>query len=282
MNKILFCTDGSHYSEVSLEYACWLANHCRKDIDCLYVSSSEQFELSMIPLTRTGIASESYQAFFSQYQEMEALKSESIKNRVGELLREKGFQGKWEFIHKTGHIVDVIQSIEHDAEYVVLGKRGENANLAAGHLGGTMEKLIRITKKPCLLTASKFIEPKKILISYDGSFTCAKAVEHLVSHPFFKDLEMHIVTVLDDSVVRDKANVLIHQAVAVAHDAGVQPIHKILDGKIEDVVPSYAQKEGISLLVLGAHGHSRIRDFFVGSHSMDLIRACHIPVLLYR
>ena len=39
---------------------------------------------------------------------------------------------------------------------------------------------------------------------------------------------------------------------------------------------------GIVLLVLGAYGHSRIRQLIVGSTTTALLRLCSVPVLVLR
>lgn len=38
----------------------------------------------------------------------------------------------------------------------------------------------------------------------------------------------------------------------------------------------------VDLLVMGAYGHSRIRNLIVGSTTTAMLRSCQIPVLLLR
>jgi nucleotide-binding universal stress UspA family protein len=33
---------------------------------------------------------------------------------------------------------------------------------------------------------------------------------------------------------------------------------------------------------MGAYGHSRIRNLFVGSTTTEMIRSCKVPILLFR
>ena len=42
------------------------------------------------------------------------------------------------------------------------------------------------------------------------------------------------------------------------------------------------ERTGIDLLVMGAYGHSRVRSLIIGSTTTEMIRACKIPVLLFR
>lgn len=52
-------------------------------------------------------------------------------------------------------------------------------------------------------------------------------------------------------------------------------------GEPEVVIPDYVRDERIDLLVMGAYGHSRIRQLIVGT-TTTMLRTCHVPVLLLR
>jgi len=36
------------------------------------------------------------------------------------------------------------------------------------------------------------------------------------------------------------------------------------------------------MLVMGAYGHSRIRQFILGSTTSEMVRICEIPVLMFQ
>jgi nucleotide-binding universal stress UspA family protein len=48
------------------------------------------------------------------------------------------------------------------------------------------------------------------------------------------------------------------------------------------VIASYVEDKDISLLVMGAYGHNRIRHLVIGSTTAQMLRSSHIPVLLFR
>lgn len=56
----------------------------------------------------------------------------------------------------------------------------------------------------------------------------------------------------------------------------------IVPGNPEATISAEVRERGIDLLVMGACGHSRIREFIVGSTTAALPRGCTIPVLLLR
>ena len=57
---------------------------------------------------------------------------------------------------------------------------------------------------------------------------------------------------------------------------------EILPGVPEKVIAETVRQRGINLLVMGAYGHSRIRQFIVGSTTTTMVRTCLVPVLMFR
>lgn len=48
------------------------------------------------------------------------------------------------------------------------------------------------------------------------------------------------------------------------------------------MLPALIKAHGASLLVMGAYGHSRIRQLIVGSTTTTLLRLSEVPVLILR
>jgi nucleotide-binding universal stress UspA family protein len=53
-------------------------------------------------------------------------------------------------------------------------------------------------------------------------------------------------------------------------------------GPRDEVIASYVEAKDIDLAVMGAYGHSRIRQLIIGSTTTSVIRSCRIPLLLFR
>lgn len=65
-------------------------------------------------------------------------------------------------------------------------------------------------------------------------------------------------------------------------DAGLKVKTSLIPGEPEDVISKIVKNEGIDLLIVGAYGHSRIRQFIVGSTTTEMIRTCPISALMFR
>ena len=163
----------------------------------------------------------------------------------------------------------------------MLGKRGENANFATEHLGSTMERVVRASHKPCLVTSRAFKPVERALFAYDGSKSCQKALEFLSTSSAFKDLELHLVTVAAHSA-EEAALKTLQGAEGVLRAAGCVPVCQMLVGMADNEISAYVEGRGINLLIMGAYGHSRIRQLIIGSTTTAMIRRCKVPVLLFR
>ncbi len=89
-----------------------------------------------------------------------ALKTESIED--------------FDLIHKTGFLVDCFHEFERNSDLIVLGKRGEAADFASGHLGANVDRIVRSSHKHCLVTPREFKPIERLLIAYDGSISGKK------------------------------------------------------------------------------------------------------------
>ena len=56
----------------------------------------------------------------------------------------------------------------------------------------------------------------------------------------------------------------------------------IRSGQAETVICEEIKTGNIDLLLMGAYGHSRIRNLIIGSTTTEMIHTCKIPVMLFR
>jgi nucleotide-binding universal stress UspA family protein len=64
--------------------------------------------------------------------------------------------------------------------------------------------------------------------------------------------------------------------------AGFEAPAVILPGEPENVLSQYQKEHQIDLLIMGAYGHSRIRQLLIGSTTTAMLRKSEVPVLLLR
>ncbi len=287
MKHILLCTDGSVFAQSSYRYAGWFASRLTAEVDVLFVSDIRSQKVASTGNYSGAIGIDASRDLLNKLVELEHEKAKINQEKAHLILQDakQRLQAEGvehiELIHETGFLVDSFHKFETDSDLIILGKRGEAAEFASGHLGANVERIARASHKPCLVTSRNYQPIQKLLLAYDGSKSCQKMLEFLVRSPAFKGLELHILTVGKKA---DDDNAIAHIKVAEmqAQAAGFSPICEVIPGEPEKVILNYVENHHISLLLMGAYGHSRIRHLVIGSTTIQLLRSSHIPVLLFR
>jgi nucleotide-binding universal stress UspA family protein len=65
----------------------------------------------------------------------------------------------------------------------------------------------------------------------------------------------------------------------IQKDTGVKPLVKVLKGTPSDGICKFANERNISLIVMGTHGVSGLREFFIGSEVFRVVKNATCPVL---
>jgi nucleotide-binding universal stress UspA family protein len=281
MKRILVCCDGSNYGRVCCQYAGWLAARSGAGLEVLYVTDLRQFEVPLIADLSGSLGIQPYQAILGQLQELETKKAQVLLEDARRILLESGAPGEVRTTHRTGLLVDCLTDCEKEADLLMLGKRGENANFATEHLGSTMERVVRASTRPCLVTSRAFKPISRLLLAFDGGASCRRAVEFLAHSAEFKGLELHIVVVAG-VMNADIALAHLRDAETIARQGGFNPVCQMLHGTPGDQIAAYVASNDVHMLVMGAYGHSRIRYLVIGSTTTEMIRTCRVPVLLFR
>ncbi len=284
--KILLCTDGSLSSQVSYEYTAWLGSQMDIEIEILYVTDQRKVQAVKTRDFTGSIGLDSYKQLLDKLVEAESESAKINHQRAKIILQEaKSFLeskeiDKIKLTHVTGFLVDQFHKFEPNADLIILGKRGENANFAAGHLGANTERILRSSHKPCLVTPREFKPINRILLAYDGGKSCQKAIQYLTKLSALKKFELHIITVThrDDKT----ATKHLEEANNIAIDRGFKPTCNLLHGDAEPEMEKYVSEHNIDFLVMGAYGHSRIRHLVIGSTTAQMLRGSQIPILLFR
>jgi len=287
MKRILLCTDGSTFSQSSYHYATWLAPRLDAHVNVLHITDIRSQKVVSTGNLSGSIGIDASRELLDKLVNLEHEKAKINHQRAKLILEEakhffeaEGIQNV-NLIHETGFLVDSFHEFEAQADLIILGKRGEAAEFASGHLGANLERIVRASHKPCLITSRQFKPIERVLLAYDGSPSCQRMLRFLTKSAVFRGLGLYIITVAknaDDQTAIARIGEAKHQA----QTAGFEPVCCLIGGNPETVIAHYARENNISLLAMGAYGHSRIRHLVIGSTTAQLLRSSHIPILLFR
>lgn len=284
MSKLIALIDGSAYSASVCEHAAWIASTTGSQVSVVHVLGRRH--VSSEPANLTGsIGLGARSALLSELAELDAQKARLAQKRgrailidAEALLAERGITDINTRL-RNGEIVDTIMELEQDASLIVIGKRGEAADFDSLHLGSNLERVVRSTTKPVLVASRGFKPINKVLIAFDGGPSAHKAVEYLAGQSGFNNLECHVLCVGQNSTDRQRE---VEGAVALLKKGGYTATGEVVPGQPESAITDTVEKSGFDMLIMGAYGHSRIRNLIIGSTTTEMVRSCKVPVLLFR
>ncbi|WP_447043487.1 universal stress protein [Vreelandella sp. H-I2] len=283
-DQVLAAIDGSQFSEGVCDYAAWASlamdapltfvhvvdNHSDAPEEQnlsgnLHFGARERLmkELSELDEQRAKVNREQGKLM------LEAAKARAIEDGVSDPITRQ----------RNGTLVETLVELEKDVRLLVVGKRGETAHQASGHLGSNLERVVREMHRPILMVPKTFKRPEKILMAFDGSKTARKGVEMLARSPLFAGTECHVLIVGAETAERRSE---LEWALSTLREAGHQAEGAIRAGEVDEALQGYEKEYSIDLLVMGAYGHSRIRHLLVGSTTTAMLRGSRIPVLILR
>lgn len=281
--KIVALVDGSIYSASVCEHAAWIAGRTGAPVELIHVlGRSERAETQ----DRSGaIALGARTALLQELAELDAQRAKLISQRGRAILDdaralvEQAGVAEVTTRLRHGDIVETVAEVERDARVIVIGKRGEAADFARGHLGSNLERLVRASHKPVVVAARAFRPVSRVLVAFDGGASARKAVDHIAQSPLFQGLSVQVVTVGQDTAEITQA---LAEARALLHAAGIAAETAVLPGQPETALARLVEDTPFDMLVMGAYGHSRIRSLIIGSTTTEMIRSCKVPVVLIR
>ena len=282
--KLVVFVDSSVYSRSVCDHAAWIARHTGASVELLHVIdrrklASPPSDLSgSISLGARSALLEELSNLDEQRSRLAQLHGRAILEDAKAVMDEAGIEN----VSTKLRIEDVVEAVtetEADADLLVIGKRGEAADFAKLHLGSNLERIARHSKKPVFVASRAFKPVKRCLIAYDGGPSAMKAVDHIGRSKLFANLECHILIVGEDSKQNQQR---LADAKALIEAGGHKASGEIIPGIPDKTIARVVDEQGFDLLVMGAYGHSRIRNLLIGSTTTEMIRACLVPVLLFR
>jgi nucleotide-binding universal stress UspA family protein len=212
---------------------------------------------------------------------------EEQRRHLGELARqaeerfhERGIPGKWRL--DTGDIVGTMKLHARYADLTVVGQARDLVD-APHDLAFLPEELALGLGRPVLVVpryGAFETVGERVLIAWNGSREATRAVHDAL--PLLKRATK--VTVLSIDPERDSgarvpsADIALHLA---RHGVAAEAASTLgLDIGVGDVLLSRAADLSVDLIVMGAYGHSRVREMVLGGATRHMLQQMTVPVLM--
>jgi len=281
--KVIALVDGSVYSTSVCDHAAWISQRTGAPVELIHVLGRR--EAADTHDHSGAIKLGARTALLNELAELDAQRAKLISHRGRAILEDARAildnAGVTEITTRLRHgdIVEAVAEVETDARVIMIGKRGEAADFAKGHLGSNLERIVRASRKPVFVASRAFKPISKVLVAYDGGASAMKAVDHIARSPLFQALAVQVVTVGNATPEVTKG---LEDARAMLKAAGIEAETAVLPGQPETALGKLVDEGQFDMLVMGAYGHSRIRSLIIGSTTTAMIRSCKVPVVLMR
>ncbi len=179
----------------------------------------------------------------------------------------------------TGSVTQTIVEQSELADLVVMGRGGEHGERLEGFLGSTTENVVRQSTCPVLVTGRPEAKIHRIVVAYDGSGHARQALHFATSigETWIVPFEVLVVSREEgegDRIVEEARSYL------EAHELEVE--YTVRAGDPREVILEFSKEREADLLVMGAFGHSKVRELLLGSTTQYVLNHASCPVLLTR
>jgi nucleotide-binding universal stress UspA family protein len=284
MNKVFACIDGRSDPAGVCDYAAWAALRLGAPLEFLHVLDRHPEVAPVSDLSGSiGVGTqESLLAELSALDEARSKLAAEHGRRVLEIARERaGTAGivELDVRQRHGTLVETLLDLQAQARLIVMGQNHRIDSVGKIHLDHHVEQVVRTIQRPILIAGKTFKAPTRFVIAFDGSATGTRMLQALAQSPLLAGLPCAVVMAGDDSVAhRDQ----LEGARRLLTPAGFDVETVLLPGEPEIVILDFLKQHGSGMLVMGAYGHSRIRQLVVGSTTTTLLRTSPEPVLVLR
>jgi Universal stress protein UspA and related nucleotide-binding proteins len=181
-------------------------------------------------------------------------------------------------LQRHGNLVETLLELEAQTRVLVLGKSGEVHQSDAKAIGSQLESVVRSIKAHTLIANGEFSAPDSYVLAFDGSDISEKLVEKALNTPLLAGMTCHLVMVEDS---QEKLTAF-KRAAERLEAVGVNVVQAQLTGEVHRAILDYQASNQVGMIVMGAYGHSKLRQFFVGSNTTKLLIESTVPMLLIR
>lgn len=283
MLRVVACIDGSQASPAICDYAAWASQRMETPLLLLHVLDEERYPADPDLTGNIGLGSR--EKLLEELAELDQKRSKLALEHGHHMLDEAEQRirqaGVTDIVKRQRHgdLTESLLALESQTRLLVMGLHGESSSERDVHIGSQLETVIRSVNRPLLLVPDDYSAPKSAMLAFDGSATAFKGIELLAGTPVFRDMPLHLVMVGPDTSDRWEQ---LKRAEKMLNGLGIDVILAIRAGDVEKALHEYQEEHDIDVLVMGAYGHSRIRQFLVGSTTTTMLQTAQKPLVILR
>lgn len=169
-----------------------------------------------------------------------------------------------------GDYTQIIQTLSQEHDLIVVDQNAGFLFEPELRSISYLREIVRNTSRPVYICASYYMPGKEVVVPYDGSQPCARALHQFLLLGVHVNLPIKIVTISADTEVANeiagRARSLCLRFGRIAHIEVIQTVDKPAK-----VIMNYVDEYQPELVVMGAFGHTGFKELLFGSVTEKLL-----------
>jgi len=275
MKRFLVPTDGSEPAARGVRYAVALAQQYKAALLGIHVVDVKLLEGPFLRDISASLGTAPYVNYQGNIAMLLEERGKAALDSFVDICREAGVPCEAEQV--TGMVVRSIVDRSLAADLIVMGRGGEHSEWLDGLVGSTTAAVVRRAKRPVLVTGTDTLRHRLFLVAYDGSGHARTALEKAAGIGVEWQVPCHVLVVGDES-----ARSLLEEARNLLKGVSLQVDYVLKPGDPSETIVHYARQSEADLLIMGAYGHTKVRELVVGSTTAYALNHAPCPLLLLR
>jgi len=269
IKTILALADGGGGTAATLRAAVAVARRFSANLDVLHVRADVE---TMVPVIGEGMSGAMVEQMMSAMAQTVDSRAAKARAAYQEVCASSGLQAVWR--ESTGRETDIVANAGRLVDLIVIGKPDAETETP---LAATVDAALFDTGRPVLVASTAGTVGDRVVIAWNGSAQAARVVAAAL--PFLRIAQQ--VTVVTVGEIGRSASA--PDLVAYLGQHGVKAVHEALTPEHATTgatLLNYASRTQTDLLVMGAYGHSRLREMILGGATRDVLAAAAVPILM--
>ncbi len=275
IRRILVPTDGSEAARWGADYAIALASRHGAALVGLHVVDVKLLEGPFLRDLSASLGAAPYVNYQGNILSLLEDRGREALDALLEACREAGVA--CDTTQVTGVVHRVIVEAGELTDLIVMGRGGEHSEWLEGFIGTTTEAVVRRAAQPVLVTGTAILGRDLTVLAYDGTPHARRAMKVATAVAEHWNMPLHLLVVGGED-----AHQFLEEAREYLQTHEITVEYILREGDPGESIVSYAAETDADLVIMGAFGHSKVRELVLGSTTSYVLNHSPCPVLLTR
>jgi len=269
IKSILVLAEGTASGEAALRAAVIVAQRFSAHLEVIHVKAAPG---AMVPVVGEGMSGAMVEQMMQAMQRTIETRSAAARSAYDRLC--SGLAATWREV--VGREPEVVKATGRVTDLIVVSRPDGDAE---GPLAATVDAALFDTGRPVLIVPPEPVQEigDRVVLAWNGSVQAARAVN--AARPFLA-LAQDVTLITGNDEDADTPATTLADYLARSNVGAVTQRFEFEGTSVGSAILLEAQRLQADLLVMGAYGHSRLREMILGGATHEVLARAEIPVLM--